>query len=582
VLIAVLAMICLIVTSSFVFAEPIQWKIEDGGNGHYYQYFSNDLITWHVAKSKAESMGGYLATITSPEENEWIANTFPLTTPPSHLNWIGGYQDKNDPSYSEPAGGWKWVTNEPMNYLNWHEPYQPDNWYGPGGAEDYLTIMPNGEWNDYAEWAPYLVEWDSEPSSLIYGLVAYYPFNGNADDESGNGNHGTVNGATLTTDKLGNPDSAYRFNGDDYIDIGNDDSINIAGDLTISVWANIDNPKATLEQALVGKMGSSPSGPDNQYIVQIMRINEEGRPFALIFDYIYPSYMALDDTIWPGGEWAHLVLTYEAATKTGRLYFQGELKLEKTFLSTPFPCGVNATLGATPYDDGKRYLTGCLDEVRIYNRPLSENEIMALYIEDTTPPEAKCKDITVYLDETGYVSITAEEVDDGSWDASGIDSLAVYPDSFSCDNIGENTVTLTVTDIAGNENKCEAIVIVQDVTPPVISSIVADPDMLWPPNHKMAEVRVIVDASDICDEAPVSRIIEVTCNELVNGHGDGNTEPDWNITGDLTVNLRAERSGGGDGRIYTIHLETADLSGNIVASTIDVIVPHDQGKKKSK
>ena len=53
--------------------------------------------------------------------------------------------------------------------------------------------------------------------SLNNGLVAYYPFNGNANDESGNGNDGTVNGATLTTDRFGNTDQAYSFDGNDYI-----------------------------------------------------------------------------------------------------------------------------------------------------------------------------------------------------------------------------------------------------------------------------------------------------------------------------------------------------------------------------
>ena len=50
---------------------------------------------------------------------------------------------------------------------------------------------------------------------LSDGLVAYYPFNGNADDESGNGNNGKVNGATLTTDRNGNANSAYDFDGND-------------------------------------------------------------------------------------------------------------------------------------------------------------------------------------------------------------------------------------------------------------------------------------------------------------------------------------------------------------------------------
>jgi hypothetical protein len=61
-------------------------------------------------------------------------------------------------------------------------------------------------------------------AGLSDGLIAYYPFNGNANDESGNGHHGTVYGATLTQDRCGNADSAYSFDGNDRIDVP-DDSI---------------------------------------------------------------------------------------------------------------------------------------------------------------------------------------------------------------------------------------------------------------------------------------------------------------------------------------------------------------------
>ncbi|MDQ3623880.1 MAG: hypothetical protein M3463_15555 [Verrucomicrobiota bacterium] len=61
--------------------------------------------------------------------------------------------------------------------------------------------------------------------------------------------------------------------------------------------------------------------------------------------------------------------------------------------------------------------------------------------------------------------------------------------------------------------------------------------------------------------------------------GGGDTAPDWEITGPLTVDLRAERSGGGRGRIYTITVECQDEAGNAATSTVDVTVPKSQGKK---
>jgi hypothetical protein len=116
--------------------------------------------------------------------------------------------------------------------------------------------------------------------------------------------------------------------------------------------------------------------------------------------------------------------------------------------------------------------------------------------------------------------------------------------------------------------------------PPVVTNIVANPNVLWPANHKMVEVTVAVDATDDSGQTPISRIVNVTCNEPVNGPGDGSTEPDWWIADDLTVMLRAERSGSEEGRIYTIHLECTDASGNATIATADVTVPHDRGKKK--
>jgi hypothetical protein len=119
-----------------------------------------------------------------------------------------------------------------------------------------------------------------------------------------------------------------------------------------------------------------------------------------------------------------------------------------------------------------------------------------------------------------------------------------------------------------------------DITPPTIHSVSANPNVLWPVNHKMVAVTVTVACEDNVDPAPVCKIVNVTCNEPVNGPGDGNTDPDWKITGDLTVNLRAERAGGGSGRVYTIHVNCVDASGNTATATVDVTVPHDQGKGK--
>jgi len=115
-----------------------------------------------------------------------------------------------------------------------------------------------------------------------------------------------------------------------------------------------------------------------------------------------------------------------------------------------------------------------------------------------------------------------------------------------------------------------------DVVLPTISSVSASPNVLWSPNHKMVPVGVTVAASDNCS-AVTSHIVGVTSNEPVNGLGDGNTDPDWVVTGPLTLLLRSERSGTGTGRVYTISVESSDATGNKSTAVTTVLVPHDQG-----
>ena len=78
---------------------------------------------------------------------------------------------------------------------------------------------------------------------------------------------------------------------------------------------------------------------------------------------------------------------------------------------------------------------------------------------------------------------------------------------------------------------------------------------------------------DLIDPAPTARIVGVSSNEPVDGADDGDTSPDWEITGPLSVNLRAERSGTGTGRIYTIQVEGRDAAGNTTQQTVSVRVP---------
>ncbi len=118
-----------------------------------------------------------------------------------------------------------------------------------------------------------------------------------------------------------------------------------------------------------------------------------------------------------------------------------------------------------------------------------------------------------------------------------------------------------------------------DVIAPTIAAIAASPNTITANNHKMVPVVVTVDASDNFATPLRKRIISVTSNEPVNGTGDGDAAPDWEITGNLTLNLRAERAGTGNGRIYTIAVEVRDAAGNKSTGAVTVSVPKSNGGK---
>ena len=154
--------------------------------------------------------------------------------------------------------------------------------------------------------------------------------------------------------------------------------------------------------------------------------------------------------------------------------------------------------------------------------------------------------------------------------------VSCTPPSGSTFPLGTTTVTCTATNAGGTDTEIFNITVI-DSTPPTVT-VTADPNVLWPPNHKMVEVTVTVVASDAVDPAPVSQIVSVSSNQPIEGTGDGDAAPDWEITGPLTLNLRAERSGG-QARIYTITIVTSDFGGNLTTSTVEVTVPNSRGKR---
>jgi hypothetical protein len=117
---------------------------------------------------------------------------------------------------------------------------------------------------------------------------------------------------------------------------------------------------------------------------------------------------------------------------------------------------------------------------------------------------------------------------------------------------------------------------VEDNTPPVLT-VTATPDVLWPPQHQLVEITVNVSVSDDKDPNPEVTRVSITSSESQNDRGDGNTENDI-VEENGKLYLRAERSGLGNDRVYTITYRAEDAAGNTSTATCTVTVPHDQKK----
>jgi hypothetical protein len=211
------------------------------------------------------------------------------------------------------------------------------------------------------------------------GLVAYYPFTGNADDSSGNGNHGTVNGATLTTDRFGNLSNAYNFNGSgNYIDVKFSNTIAIQESFSSSVWVYLDggscNPRVYEIHELTDCGG---------YTLITWNTSNVSRSFFGGFGKcnVPNEYVSLSSTpneISALG-WHHIAVSIDGVAGIGKLYLDGNLVStgNSSSISKLNYEGSNLTIGNI---NGGRcdWFGGKIDDLRLYNRALTPSEITYL------------------------------------------------------------------------------------------------------------------------------------------------------------------------------------------------------------
>ena len=215
-------------------------------------------------------------------------------------------------------------------------------------------------------------------ADLNDGLVAYYPFNGNANDESGNGNDGTVNGATLTEDRNGNTDNAYYFESGNEISISN--TTNVFGKLqnfTISAWI-LANSAPNWGGIVSARHDNEDDYSKGNFVFHTRSGSIGFEAQDLFSGNTFNAGINITD-----GNWHHAVVVIHYGDKV-ELYLDGTLNQTKSPISeVTFIDQNNILIGQRFCHSGRKRcgptFDGLIDDVRIYNRALSKSEIQQLY-----------------------------------------------------------------------------------------------------------------------------------------------------------------------------------------------------------
>lgn len=199
--------------------------------------------------------------------------------------------------------------------------------------------------------------------------------------------------------------------------------------------------------------------------------------------------------------------------------------------------------------------------------------------EDLVPPVATCPaDLTVECDGAGNMA----QLNTWLAEAMATDNCEVtsFTNDFvalsdECGATGSATVTWTAMDAAGNEDSCFATFTIEDTTQPEVTTTTGV-DTLWPPDHSLLDVGLSVLESDVCDPMPVVTVAVFADEDDEEPTGDGNHAPDATMIAPDTLQLRAERKGDADGRVYLILVTVEDECGNVGHTCNTVTVAHDK------
>jgi len=244
------------------------------------------------------------------------------------------------------------------------------------GNGKHILWNAGADWNGHVSTDVRFKVTASDLSTLQSGLLAYYPFDGNANDASGNGNSGFVYGAVLSNDRFGNVNSAYDFDGhSSYIRVPNNGTMNLTDDFSIGVWIK---PRTV-------------SGINDIVTKHTAWINSDGSwAFRLVqtADFVAMPYLDRggpinSGSVIPVGVWTHTSFTYSRITGKWVFYINGAEVASGACSYTISETNLPLLIGCEGYPGSDPaygfFFDGSIDELRIYNRILTASEVKTLY-----------------------------------------------------------------------------------------------------------------------------------------------------------------------------------------------------------
>jgi len=215
------------------------------------------------------------------------------------------------------------------------------------------------------------------------GLVSWYPFDGNASDASGNGNNGTVTGATLTTDRFGNASKAYSFVANSYISVPHNSAFNASADMTISAWYKTLGSGSPMDYLTIVCKRDDNFGVPTSFWDLTIEVASQKMGFFLYNSVSSFDYQLSQRTV-NTSVWQHVVAVIK--NNTTYIYLDGVLDSSSP-ITIPRPSNTNPLLIGWDRDTAptSESFLGSIDDIRIYSRALSDSEIVTLYQEGGWP-----------------------------------------------------------------------------------------------------------------------------------------------------------------------------------------------------